>query len=127
MKTNDLETFSWEIVKGEYCLKKMDKSFFRYGETVIPIGIRSYFDITNNTNGDKLNINIQYKHRVYDAVISFENNFNRSKLRVSRSLHNQIIDSLKAIPHVEQNFSKVLLVFITQGLGEFILKVNYQV
>ena len=37
MKTNDLETFSWEIVKGEYCLKKMDKSFFRYGETVIPI------------------------------------------------------------------------------------------
>lgn len=35
---------SWELVDSDIALKTLDKSFFIYNMTGVPMGIRSFFD-----------------------------------------------------------------------------------
>ena len=92
MKEEKLEAFSWTITEESYCIKRMDKSLYKYGETVIPIKIRNYFNIENNGAGDKVIIKILYKGKMYEEIILFENNFNRSKLKIEKELHLKILE-----------------------------------
>ena len=129
MMNNDVEAFSWKIVNGSYCIKKMDKSFYKYGETVIPVEMREYFRIENNTYGDKLQIKIFYKGIIYDENITFENNFNRSKLRLSKELHEQILKDLEEKVSVDMDCNNILLIFGEDGFFgtytlDIIVKVN---
>lgn len=86
--------FSWEICKNSFVTKLVDKSFYTYGETVIPIEVRSYFDIVNYTKGDEIDICVLFKAKKYKSQIRFENNFNRSKLLLSKELRNSIKESI---------------------------------
>lgn len=128
MVNNDVEAFSWKITNGAYCIKKMDKSFYKYGETVIPVEMREYFRIDNNTYGDKLQIKIFYKGKIYDENITFESNFNRSKLRLNKELHEKIIKDLEEKVNVDIDSHNILLVFGEDGFfGTYTLDVLVKV
>ena len=82
--------FSWEICKNDFVTKLVDKSFYTYGETIIPIEIRSYFGIADYTKGDEVNICVLFSGKEYESHIKFENNFNRSKLILCKELRDSI-------------------------------------
>ena len=96
--------YSWVVIENEYAIKQIDKSFYDYGETIIPIKIRKFFDIQSNSCGDEVDISISFKNSEYDSKIRFENNFNRSKLTLGRNLQRIIIDTIKEAGY-ENNYN----------------------
>lgn len=83
--------FSWEICSGKYVSKEVDKSFYKYGETIIPIELRECFDIQQYQNGDEIEMKVIFKGKEYITSIRVENNFNRSKLILGRELRNEVV------------------------------------
>lgn len=105
--------FSWIIDENVQATKRVDKSFYAYGETVIPIGIRRFFEIEKYSKGDVIDIKIIFKDRGYEGKIYFENNFNRSKIKLESELKLGVQECIcNSVCKGDYNNNKVIAKFI---------------
>lgn len=123
---DELNSFSWSVVKIKYAIKIIDKSFIEYGETVIPIDIRKYFEIENYAFGDKVDITFLYENKEYNSQIIFENNFNRSKLKLCSQLNKIIANKISHLNcTIEENCLKVI--FFKENKHKYLMKVIMEI
>lgn len=121
-------SFSWRLEAGDRVIKEVDKSFYKYGETVIPVDIRSFFKIETYYSGDEVDISIIFKGKKYDAKIRFENNFNRSKLKMSSNLLKSIkscIDNLFIQGNVYKN--NIVVIFVKKNTNTYYMTLNVEI
>ena len=67
------KTFSWTIINSYVTVKNMDKSSFIHHGTGIPIEIRKYFELHDIVKGHQYPVNLVYQDKVFQAVISADN------------------------------------------------------
>lgn len=65
--------FSWTIINSYVTVKKMDKSSFIHHGTGIPIEVRKYFELHNIVKGQQYPVDLVYQDKVFQAVISADN------------------------------------------------------
>ncbi len=121
---SNLQFFSWSITNCKYAIKIIDKSVIKYGETVIPIEIRNFFEIESYTFGDEIDIIFLYKEEEFNSVIKFENNNNRSKLKLGKEIHKRILLSMKEL-FIEDDYiiSNINMVFRKLSKNKYELKI----
>ena len=118
-----IEAFSWSIDEVKYASKIIDKSVIKYRETVIPIDIRSFFEIKDYSYGDVVPIILFYKGIQYDSTIYFENHNNRSKLKLSKDLHERIMNDILMCFQLNDCVSeKIKILFIREEKNRY--KIN---
>ena len=66
---DDLHAFSWAFESGTTAVKKTDRPFFLYRETVIPQKIRNFFSLEDLAAGRKRRIKLWYQSHPFDAFI----------------------------------------------------------
>ncbi len=120
---SNLQFFSWSITNCKYAIKIIDKSVIKYGETVIPIEIRNFFEIDGYTFGDEIDIIFLYKEEEFNSVIKFENN-NRSKLKLGKEINERILLSTKEL-FIEDDYSisNINMVFRKLSKNKYELKI----
>lgn len=126
MENEKLESFSWTITNSKFAIKAIDKSFLYYGETVIPQKIREFFNIDQYSNGDKINLQLIYHGKEYVANISFEKNFNRSKLRISKELISRINRNINEEDVIKNNVQAIFINDI-YDVHKYYLKIVYEI
>ena len=120
--------FSWRIYQNLQVVKIIDKSFYEYGETVIPIGIRKFFEIEKYNRGDSINIDIVFKDRIYDSKIIFENNFNRSRLKLDRELKLQIQELIQtSVCNGDYYNNKISAIFIKDNSQKYNMALSVEI
>lgn len=118
-----IEAFSWSINEVKYASKIIDKSVIKYRETVIPIDIREFFEIKDYSYGDVVPIILFYKGIQYDSTIYFENHNNRSKLKLSKDLHERIVnDILRCFQANDFIKSEIQILFIKEEKNKYKMK-----
>lgn len=123
---NEIQSFSWEILNKKFAIKKIDKSFLRYGETVIPINIRTFFEIEQYTYGDIIDLELIYRNKNFKSRIIFENNFNRSKLKLSKEIHELIINNLK-VNSITNDENSLKAVFFKQRKHKYFINIIMEI
>lgn len=79
--------YSWEVINQKVVLKQTDKSVFDYNQTGIPIEIRSFWDAEGLKKGERVDLCLSYKRKLYPAYIQMENSSRlRTKLFWTREL-----------------------------------------
>ena len=122
------EAFSWKLISVEYAEKKVDKSFYAYGETVIPIELRKYFEIDRLSYSDKLDIVLIFKGKEYNCTINFENNFNRSKLKLNKDLKIKVSKIIDLVcPNRDFEKSGIKIIFIKKNSNNFFMILRIEI
>ncbi|MBN1038827.1 hypothetical protein DVW12_08920 [Clostridium botulinum] len=117
--------FSWSIQNNLSAIKKVDKSFYTYGETVIPIEIRNFFKLENYKNGDKIDISIIFNNKEYKGDIIFENNFNRSKLKFRSDLM-KIVQATIDKSTCSGNYDNINAIFIKDISNRYYMSLSIE-
>ncbi|OPJ55204.1 hypothetical protein [Clostridium chromiireducens] len=120
----NIEAYSWNHKRIEYASKIIDDSLIKYCETVIPIEIRIFFGIESCKPGDKVNIIILHNCQEYTGRIYFENNFNRSKLKLDKRFIDIIVEKIKKLNEVD---GKIKLRFIKEKVNKYSTKIIVEV
>ncbi|PHD44850.1 hypothetical protein COF67_25365 [Bacillus toyonensis] len=68
----NVKSHSWEIVSEDIVIKELDKSAFLHHGTDIPKDIRGFFDATDMERGERREIILEYRQRVYHAYLEME-------------------------------------------------------
>ncbi|NFH70739.1 hypothetical protein FDC35_16000 [Clostridium botulinum] len=117
--------FSWSIQNNPSAIKKVDKSFYTYGETVIPIESRNFFELENYQNGDKIDISIILNNKEYKGDIIFENNFNRSKLKFRSDLMKIVQDTIDKST-CSGNYDNINAIFIKDISNRYYMSLSIE-
>ncbi len=76
------EFYSWEIINDKVAIKNCDKSFFEYNQSGIPIEVRPYFEIDNLAQGEKKDICLIFRGKIFKAYLNREYQ-NTKRTRIS--------------------------------------------
>ncbi|OHY76653.1 HNH endonuclease [Priestia aryabhattai] len=67
-----LRSHSWEVIGEEIAIKGLDKSTFLYHGTGIPKEVRRFFNARDMKKGERREIVLEYKQRVYHARLEMD-------------------------------------------------------
>lgn len=76
-----VRSHSWKVFGGSIAIKELDKSTFLYHGTGIPKEVREFFNAIDMKKGERREVVLQYKQRVYQARLEMDKHpFPRSRL-----------------------------------------------
>lgn len=70
--TTLLRSHSWEVIGEEIAIKELDKSTFLHHGTGIPKEVRRFFSAIDMKRGERREIALEYKQRVYHARLEMD-------------------------------------------------------
>lgn len=120
--------FSWTLEKNVQAKKVVDKSLYTYGETVIPIEIREFFEIQDYNKGDIVDIKLVFKEKEFSSIIFYENNFNRSRLKFSTELKRNVKASIdESVCGGDYINNKIIIFFIKENSKKYYMELNVKI
>lgn len=89
--TNNIKSFSWEVLSDLIAFKGLDKSVFIHNGTGIPKEVRNFFGIEGLRNKEKVEIKIIHEQVEYSARIEMDNQpYPRSRMMWKADFSNVI-------------------------------------
>jgi 5-methylcytosine-specific restriction protein A len=67
-----LKSHSWEVIREEIAIKELDKSTFLHHGTGIPKEVRRFFNAIDMKKGERREIILEYRQRVYHARLEMD-------------------------------------------------------